>query len=140
MGFKCNDFRCQACGNVFEDVLYTDEPNPKCPVCGGDTTALIGGGPTNLYQQGMYPYPDRGLGLEVQSAAHRQQVCRERNLIPVDGSFDVNRDMGVAERQRQTREEDAAYDEYMADVKTMMTPDDIKQIYERGRRHQRRVA
>lgn len=66
-----------------------DDDEPTCPQCGSKEF-------TSVVQAAMpidrgYPRFDRGLGIELQSAAHRRQVCAERGLIPVDGDFDHER-------------------------------------------------
>ena len=47
-----------------------------------------------------YPYYDRGLGVMLKNARHRRQLCRSRNLTPVEGDFEVsslNKDVREAE-------------------------------------------
>jgi hypothetical protein len=52
-----------------------------------------------------FPYFDRGLGREITSASHRDEVCKELGVVPVDGNVDFSDEM--AEYQKKVREEDA---------------------------------
>lgn len=108
------DFKCDACGHIEEDeVLRWDEAESyRCVKCGGKTS-IVPGSTTDLFSQNLYPYFDRGLGCLIKSKRHRDQICKERGLIPIDGDYDIGRDMGVNEVQRQRREEDALAEEYI---------------------------
>ena len=89
---KCMD--CMERYSVLEhggDVLGMDrdDDKPICPKCGSKVFASVVEAAA-VIDRG-YPRFDRGLGIELQSAAHRKQVCEERGLIPVDGDFDHER-------------------------------------------------
>lgn len=109
-------FRCNACGHRFEDVVPCTQRNDvPCEKCGAPTTLLVNV-QTDRFSQNLYPYFDRGLGMVLESKAHRARVCKERGLIPVDGDYDVGRDLGVDAERKQAAEEIAAHDEYMDEV------------------------
>jgi putative FmdB family regulatory protein len=140
MAFKCDNYKCQACGHVLEEYVHREDPPVVCEKCGGETEMLIGGGPTNLFQQSMYPYFDRGLGVMLTSAGHRAQVCRERGLTPVDGGFSVRDDMGVAAAERRNAAEEAEFREYEAEVRATVNPDIMREIYEKTLERRRHAA
>ena len=58
-----------------------------------------------------FPYFDRGLGETITSAKHREDLCKKKGVIPVDGDIDHSEEM--AELQRSIREDDAI----LADMK-----------------------
>ena len=89
---KCHD--CLEPYSVLEhggETLGMDrvDDQPICPQCGSKVFSSVVHAPKPIDQG--YPRFDRGLGIELQSAAHRKQVCAERGLVPVDGDFDHER-------------------------------------------------
>ena len=68
---------------------------------------------TDLFEQNLYPYFDRGLGCIVESKSHRKQICKERGLVPIEGTTDLGDPFDVAKDAREADEEIAAADEYM---------------------------
>lgn len=109
-------FRCEACGHRFEDVVPCNERNDVvCEKCHGKTVILVSFH-TDQFSQNLYPYFDRGLGMVLESKAHRSRVCKERGLTPVDGDYDVGRDLGVDAERKLASEEMAAHDEYMEEI------------------------
>lgn len=72
---------------------------------------LGGGASTGRF----YPYFDRGLMCQIDSAKHRQQVCKARGLVPVDGDIDLDDDhrkqsVEEAETKRKYAELQDMYD------------------------------
>lgn len=113
-----HEFKCimPECENVFEEILQLSEiPELRCPECGGEVKIKIGAH-TDRFSQNLYPYFDRGLGCVLHSKKERDEVCRRLGVIPVDGDFDVGRDLGVNQVKRESAEEIAAYEEYMDEV------------------------
>jgi hypothetical protein len=51
-----------------------------------------------------YPYYDRGLGVMLKSGRHRREICRTRNLTPVEGDFDVS-SLNKSVREAEARDE-----------------------------------
>lgn len=37
------DFKCEGCGQVFEDLCKVDDKNPPCSICGKDSERLMSG-------------------------------------------------------------------------------------------------
>ena len=64
---------------------------------------------TELFSE-TFPYYDRGLGMMLESKQHRRDVCKERNLTPVDGDWDVD---SVFSKWDTEKEKDIAeYEDY----------------------------
>lgn len=85
------NYVCPKCHKITEELFFQDEEVPKvlpCEYCGtpaefhfpmiADTKTCWGD---------SHAYFDRGLGCIVKGSKHRDKICKERNLIPVD-SFD----------------------------------------------------
>jgi predicted nucleic acid-binding Zn ribbon protein len=116
-----HSFKCESCGEVFDATIFhatmkTADGVP-CRKCGGHSKWVITG--LNVDTSDMrYPYFDRGLGMWIQSKRHRDEVCKEPRrfginsdgLIPVDGDFDVDKQLSekVREEERLTKD----YDDY----------------------------
>lgn len=130
-----HDFVCTAdgCGHAFEEYLALSEIDAlRCPRCGAAVRILVTAPHTDRFSQNLFPYFDRGLGCMVQSKAHRAQLCRERNLIPVDGDYDLERDCGLRDAKRKAAEEDAAYEEYMDELEHASHFAAFRQARDRG--------
>lgn len=86
--------------------LDRDDGDTTCPGCGADDYDLLVGVGTGILLGGeggqgrFYPRFDRGLGCTVNSEAHRRQLCKERNLVPVDGDFDLVSNFSELENER----------------------------------------
>lgn len=105
-------YRKCSCGEDYEVLTHNGETvnmsdavsDAICPVCKGEEFSLrvVSGTGIELGDVSsvgkLYPYFDRGLGMQVNSSAHRKKICKERNLIPVDGTMD-NRDLTKAHAQ-----------------------------------------
>ena len=70
-----------------------------------------------------FPYYDRGLGVMLQSKAHRREVCRKMGVSPVDGDVDMQReytnvvnkqqaDAKVVEKMKHDLKHHPGYKEY----------------------------
>lgn len=62
-----------------------------------------------------YPRFDRGLGCEVRSHQHRQEICKRRNLEPVEGASGIIEHVVAREAA-----EDRAEEEYQAETTELM--------------------
>jgi hypothetical protein len=58
-----------------------------------------------------FPYYDRGLGVMLQSKAHRRQICKERGLTPVDGDYDEEKIFSEFDNRRDSEEKE--YNDYV---------------------------
>lgn len=94
---RCPDITCRACEHTFYEALTSEEPTPPCPKCGSTDVYERVGMPGADWSNRNYPYYDRGLGCIVRSPGHRKQICKERNLIPVDGDWDEDREIAKLE-------------------------------------------
>ena len=101
--------RCVSCDVQYEVVIVrgeavcmeADDNRSGCPRCAGaefDRNVFFDA-PLPIELNG-YPYFDRGLGMRIESAKHRRQVCKERGLVPLDGTFDMERDHAENEAKR----------------------------------------
>lgn len=107
------DLECTGCQKRYEDVYDAAKETPgPCPTCGAVGTVLVG--QLSVAHANEYPRFDRGLGLWLRSESHRQQVCKERGLTPVDGDFDMDRALGRIEEERDA--DIRAYQEYVDKV------------------------
>jgi putative FmdB family regulatory protein len=114
-----HDYACIVCEHEFEEIEeYCKIDEMVCPECGGDTRIVLSGFNTDTSSQNRYPYFDRGLGIMLHSKEHRRKVCKERGLRPVDGDYDVGRDLGFDEEMKQAKEEEEAYDAYLEELET----------------------
>lgn len=70
-----------------------------------------------------FPYYDRGLGVMLQSKAHRREVCRKMGVSPVDGDVDMqaeyrnvvnkqNADKNVLKKMEHDLQHHPGYKEY----------------------------
>ncbi len=55
------EYRCNACGHVFERFqAMTDKPLAVCPTCHGPVTRLIGGGSAIIFRGSSAPTNHQG--------------------------------------------------------------------------------
>jgi len=122
--------RCSDCAHAYDVIekagvfigVDRDDDQPICPKCGGaefSNRITLGRG-IELGDEGgvgkTYPYYDRGLGCWVSSAKHRKQICRERNLIPVEGHLDIEKEARRVEKWDEQDQAEAEYEQYLRDL------------------------
>lgn len=125
---------CKECGRRYElwtsgsKVVGLDQPrekasDPSCPDCGSlechtmlprRIKVLGGGGPAAV----KYPYFDRGLGRQINSPAHRAEVCRQMNVTPTDGETIGTWTDIIDKDETQTARDKAKYDAYVEEMST----------------------
>ena len=89
-GMSLHDFECPQCGLRFEEIIEGGKVGGViCPDCA--TTAEWRPSVKIDRFSERFPYYDRGLGMVLTSKQHRLDVCKERNLIPVEGDLDVSK-------------------------------------------------
>ena len=72
------DYRCLACGKVFETFrVVAMRHDVKCE-CGGDVVIQIGA--SVAVRGDLEPYYCEGLGEVVQNRAHRMRLMKEKGL------------------------------------------------------------
>jgi hypothetical protein len=55
-------------------------------------------------------YWDRGLGVQIFSEHQRNQICKQKGLVPVDGDYDIAKE--AKPYFDRIKEEDEAYNDY----------------------------
>jgi len=113
---RCPDITCRACEHTFYEALTSEEAAPPCPKCGSTDVYERVGMPGADWSNRNYPYFDRGLGCIVRSPGHRKQICKERNLIPVDGDWDEDRE--IAKLEAKDEELRKVYEDYTERLET----------------------
>ena len=96
-------------GMTFEDFYNTGE-SPDTIVFGDGSYAKKYAQPFGLQKFASsfdteFPYFDRGLGREITSATHRDEVCKELGVVPIDGDIDNSNEM--SEYKKRVESEDA---------------------------------
>ena len=113
-GMSMHAFACKDCPSKFEAIVDFGENEAvsderECPECSSTNVRWVPSCRIDRFSE-SFPYFDRGLGIWLKSKAHRRQVCKERNITPVEGDWDVDRHL------RKWDDEDAkeqkAYDDY----------------------------
>ena len=101
----CKNYRCLDCQNEGETYGYIVGDNfimdtfDPCEECGGLNLTFLLSVPS-IEDTERYPYFDRGLGMMLESKAHRRKVCKDRGVVPVDGDIDFSSDYGKLERKQ----------------------------------------
>jgi hypothetical protein len=129
--------KCLDCGEVYEvlrdlrpryaDAPYTSlDPRARglddlaCPACRSERfeARLSVGTGIDLGDVGgagrVYPYFDRALNRQINSAAHRRQVCKELNVHPIEGSFMPQLERSMSRHESAIEAQQAAFREQQA--------------------------
>ncbi|MEF2146213.1 MAG: zinc ribbon domain-containing protein [Desulfovibrionaceae bacterium] len=53
-----HEYHCKACGKRFEEIVQSDEKNPRCPLCGGAQTKRMLSAPSALSGKEKRRTPD----------------------------------------------------------------------------------
>lgn len=93
-GMTMHQYKCSGCESLFEEIVdfgAGEDPQDQqdCPDCGCADTKWKPSARIDRFSE-RFPYYDRGLGMMLESKAHRSQVCKDRGLTPVDGDWDVD--------------------------------------------------
>lgn len=93
--FHFRDAVCNAC----EEESFVDctnestndysRDNVKCEHCGSADLEIMPACHNIDRFSERFPYFDRGLGVMLQSKAHRREVCKRMGVSPVDGDVDM---------------------------------------------------
>jgi len=106
----CKSYRCKKCSNTGQTYGYIKgddfdmESFDPCEKCGSTDISFLLSVPNIDRFDERFPYFDRGLGMMLHSKKHRRQVCKERNLVPVDGDIDFSSEVNKIEQKH--KEED----------------------------------
>lgn len=99
------DYKCKGCGYVGKTYGYqkgdkllmeTFDPCEECESL--DFDILISVPNIDRFDE-RFPYFDRGLGVTLQSKKHRDEVCKERGVVPIDGDVNISDDIGKIKRK-----------------------------------------
>lgn len=107
--YKCND-----CSHKFDEIVdFSKGENyddlKQCPKCKSKNSKWIPMARIDRWSE-RFPYYDRGLGVMLQSKQHRDQICKERGLTPVDGDWDDEKLFSDWDNKRE--KEIKEYDDY----------------------------
>ena len=111
-----HQFKCKSCEHVFEEIVDHGENQSvdddfECPECKASGSTWRPTARIDRWSE-RFPYFDRGLGVTLQSKAHRRQICKERGLTPVDGDFDEEKLFSDQTNRREREEKE--YNDYVA--------------------------
>ena len=101
----CKNYRCKVCRHEGETYGYIKgdeflmETFDPCEGCGSLELDFLLSVPA-IEDTERYPYYDRGLGMMLESKAHRRKVCKEKGVVPVDGAIDFSDEYGKLERKQ----------------------------------------
>jgi hypothetical protein len=122
-GMSWHNFKCSTCNHDFDDIVdhgkdETPGEGKACEAEGCDGHAdWVPMAKIDRFSE-TFPYFDRGLGMMVNSKQHRREICKNpkkyginaTELTPVDGDWDVDKEMGGYWRAEEELLKD--YDEY----------------------------
>ena len=83
------DYECTDCPHVIEDVVYLQSEEQAaqldCPACDGVALKKFPLIARTAHSWGdTNSYFDRGLGTVVRNRQHRERLCKEKGLVPLD--------------------------------------------------------
>ena len=115
VGLSLHEFKCNACDHIFEEIVdhgdgQSVSDNFECPECSAVDSKWRPTARIDRWSE-RFPYYDRGLGVMLQSKAHRRQICKERGLTPVDGDFDEDKLFSNQTKRRDREEKE--YNDYV---------------------------
>lgn len=113
-GLAMHGYKCRSCEHRFEEIVDRScgelpGDSQTCPKCSSTDSRWIPSMRIDRWSE-RFPYYDRGLGVMLQSKAHRKAICKERGLTPVDGDWNV--DAEFSKMDETTGKEIREYDEY----------------------------
>lgn len=117
--------KCERCEDRYDVLLIGgrvignlsrpdgDEDKLGCPRCDFAEYENVVSSTTGVVSD-EYPRFDRGLKLMLTSEKHRQQVCKERGLVAVDGEVDLGMSMAEQSEHNTRMARYADYQERLA--------------------------
>lgn len=93
-GLVMHQYKCNACTHVFDEIIDRKEGEKhtdpqECPKCKATDSRWKPSVKIDRWSE-RFPYYDRGLGVMLESKAHRRDICKQRGLTPVDGDWDID--------------------------------------------------
>ena len=114
-GLSLHKFKCKACEHSFEEIVdhgegQTVDDDFECPECKALDCKWMPMACIDRWSE-RFPYYDRGLGVMLQSKAHRREICKQRGLTPVDGDYDEEKIFSEFDDRRKSEEKE--YNDYI---------------------------
>jgi hypothetical protein len=134
--YKMRRFRCKGCNaardvNVINKNYEVDESPRPCPECDGQMVLHYGGWSIDRFGEDTnWPYFDRGLGKMLHSKKHREEVCREMGVVPIDGDIDYSSDYNKLEAKIAA--EDKIVEDYQEQVDTSPAYAEYREMKDKG--------
>ncbi|MBN2415006.1 zinc ribbon domain-containing protein [bacterium] len=92
------DYKCQACGHVFEEFqAMTDEPLQQCPECGGEVKRLIGAGAGLIFKGSGFYITDYKNNKKSNTPAAGPAAAAATDSKPDKKDAAANKDHSAAE-------------------------------------------
>lgn len=134
-GLAMHQYRCNACDFDFEEIIDRSagehhEDDQKCSSCGVADSQWIPSVRIDRWSE-RFPYYDRGLGVMLQSKAHRKEICKQRGITPVDG--DWNLDSEYRKMDDINEKEEKEYTEYCDKFDHSPEFREIRKLRDQGR-------
>ncbi len=130
-----HQYKCKACDEVFESLIDTREgqchdDDQECTSCGVKDSRWIPSVRIDRWSE-MFPYYDRGLGVMLESKAHRREICKQRGLTPVDGDWDIEREYRKMDDINE--KEDREYADYCDKFDNSPEFREVRKLRDQGR-------
>jgi len=114
-GLSMHQFECRECSHMFEEIIDHSkggsvEDNQDCPECSASGCKWRPMARIDRFSE-RFPYYDRGLGVMLQSKAHRREICKQRGLTPVEGDYDAEKIFSQFDNKREAEEKE--YNDYV---------------------------
>ena len=124
-------YKCDKCGHGnFEWFAGTPPKKIDCELekCSGECSRVY---KVKLDMHwARFPYYDRGLGVILKSEQHRQEICRQRGLTPVDGDWDLAGE--ISKNEAKVEEEKETYRDYYDRVHNDPAYKDFRKAQDQG--------
>lgn len=133
---KMRLFECKSCDRKRElNVInenYEEDVGPRpCTYCSGTMILNYGGWSIDRFGEDTnWPYFDRGLGRMLHSKKHREEVCKEMGVVPIDGDIDYSSDYNKLEAKQQA--DDKLVEDHKKQVEESPAYAEYRQAKDRG--------
>jgi len=133
---KMRRFQCEGCGHTAEINIIREDLsenlNPReCPHCESAMHFNYGGWSIDRFGEDTnWPYYDRGLGRMLHSKKHREEVCKEMGVVPIDGDIDYSSDYNKLEAKQAA--EDKLVDDHKKQVEESPAYAEYREAKDKG--------
>jgi len=134
--YKMRRFQCKECENqldinVVNKDYEVDERPRECPDCKGVMILQFNGWSIDRFGEDTnWPYYDRGLGRMLHSKKHREEVCKEMGVVPIDGDIDYSSDYNKLEAK--IAEENKIVEDYQEQVENSPAYAEYREMKDKG--------